>query len=86
MHPASFGVRRGPLWRLAGRLRHRLTSSRVKEPPQPPEVASEFSAAELRQFLEGDVRGAPAAPDFRERLRRELWARVERRSTPEDRS
>jgi hypothetical protein len=61
-------VRGEGLLRIAGRLRRRLTSR----------------DAELREFLEADRAGAPAAPEFRERLRRRLWTRLERdrRSEP----
>ena len=79
-------MRGGPLWRLAGRLRRRLAHAPAEEPTLPQEIASEFSAAELREFLEGDLSGTPAAAEFQERLRWELWARVERRSTRDDRS
>ena len=79
-------MRRGRLWRLAGRLRRRLAPSPVEEPTLPPELGSDYSAEELREFLDGGLPGTPAAAEFQERLRRELWARLERRSARDDRS
>ncbi len=33
----------------------------------------EFTVEELREFLEGDLLGGRADPEFKERLRRQLW-------------
>jgi len=33
----------------------------------------EFTMDELREFIEGDLRGVRADPGFKERLRRKLW-------------
>lgn len=38
--------------------------------------ATEISEEELREFLQGDVRGPAADPEFKERLRRSLWEMV----------
>jgi hypothetical protein len=40
------------------------------------EIAAEFSTEELLEFLEADQRPVEADPEFRERLREELWALV----------
>jgi hypothetical protein len=40
------------------------------------EIAAEFSTEELLEFLEADQRPLEADPEFRERLREELWALV----------
>ncbi len=37
------------------------------------EGAMEFTMEELREFLEGDPIEARADPEFKERLRRQLW-------------
>ena len=42
--------------------------------------AMEFSMEELREFLEGDRVGVRADPEFKERLRRKLWALVQARN------
>ena len=73
-------MRRWRLWRLAGHLRRRWVELPAGNPAEPQQLASEFSEAELREFLEGDLRGTPAAPEFQERLRRDLWSRLERSS------
>ena len=39
--------------------------------------ASEATMDELREFLEGDVLGADADPNFKEALRRKLWDLVQ---------
>ena len=41
--------------------------------------AMEFTPEELREFLEGDVLGVRADPEFKERLRRMLWEMVRAR-------
>jgi hypothetical protein len=43
------------------------------------EVAAEFTTEELAEFLEGDLHPAQADPEFKERLRGELWELVRRR-------
>ncbi len=35
--------------------------------------AMEFTIEELREFLEGDLLGGRADPEFKERLRQQLW-------------
>ncbi len=39
----------------------------------------EFTREELREFLEGDMLGVRADPEFKERLRRMLWEMVRAR-------
>jgi hypothetical protein len=56
------------LFRLAGRIRRRLA-------PAP------RRGSELREFAEAEG-GPPAAPEFRERLRERLWARLPRTQPP----
>jgi hypothetical protein len=41
------------------------------------EIAAEFSTEELLEFLEADQLPAEADPEFRERLRSELWNLVQ---------
>ncbi len=43
----------------------------------PEEIAAEFTTEELAEFLEGDVHPNDARPEFREKLRRELWGMVQ---------
>ena len=45
------------------------------KPQEPPvdEGSMDFTMDELREFLEADVRGVKADPEFKERLRRRLW-------------
>lgn len=46
------------------------------------EFSMGFSPEELREFLAADLIEDPADPDFRERLRSELWAIVQERYGP----
>jgi len=48
------------------------------------ELLTEFSLDELREFLEADLVEVPVDPDFKERLRRQLWAMVESRARGDD--
>ena len=52
------------------------------------EGAMEFTAEELREFLDGDLLEVRADPEFKERLRRTLWdmvrARRKQRRSDED--
>jgi hypothetical protein len=41
------------------------------------EIAAEFSTEELLEFLEADQLPVEADPEFRERLRSELWSLVQ---------
>jgi hypothetical protein len=41
------------------------------------EIAAEFSTEELLEFLEADQLPVDADPEFRERLRSELWTLVQ---------
>lgn len=56
------------LFRFAGLIRRRLASAPRR-------------GSELREFAEADG-GTPAAPEFRERLRERLWARLPRTQPP----
>jgi hypothetical protein len=49
------------------------------KPQEPPvdEGSMDFTMDELREFLEADVRGVKADPEFKERLRRRLWEIVQ---------
>ena len=42
------------------------------------DAAGEAESSQLRAFLESDLHGDQADPDFRERLRRTLWSLVRR--------
>jgi hypothetical protein len=44
------------------------------------EIAAEFTTEELLEFLEADHAPVQADPEFRERLREELWELLERRT------
>ena len=44
--------------------------------------ATGITMEELREFLEGDLLDVRADPDFKERLRRELWDLVRARHAP----
>jgi hypothetical protein len=46
------------------------------ERPMMDDAAMEFTPEELREFLEADRLGVRADPEFKERLRRKLWAIV----------
>lgn len=45
------------------------------------DVLTDFSVDELREFLEADLIDVPVDPEFKERLRRQLWDLVESRAT-----
>jgi hypothetical protein len=45
------------------------------------DVLADFSVDELREFLEADLTDVPVDPEFKERLRRQLWELVENRAT-----
>ena len=46
------------------------------------EIAAEFSTEELLEFLEADQLPVEADPEFRERLRSELWSLVQSLALP----
>jgi hypothetical protein len=46
------------------------------------EIAAEFSTEELLEFLEADHLPVEADPEFRERLRSELWSLVQSLALP----
>ncbi len=46
------------------------------------ESATEINPDELREFLEADLLGSQADPEFKERLRRRLWALVRAKYGP----
>jgi hypothetical protein len=73
-------------WTLFERLGERLSrfTKRSSAAPRgergqrmPQEVAAEFTTEELAEFLEGDVHPNDARPEFREKLRSELWEMVQ---------
>lgn len=76
-------------WTLFARLGERLSRFTRRSPAvvgavrtergqrRPPEVAAEFTTEELAEFLEGDVHPNDARPEFREKLRHELWEMVQ---------
>jgi hypothetical protein len=45
------------------------------------ESAMDFTMDELREFLEADLLDVQADPEFKERLRKRLWAMLEARRT-----
>jgi hypothetical protein len=66
-------------WALFARLGERL--ARLRKRRRPPgdgaDGTSEFSAEELAEFLEGDLHPNDARPEFREKLREEMWELVQ---------
>jgi hypothetical protein len=48
------------------------------------ELLTQFSLEELREFLEADLVDVPVDPEFKERLRKQLWAMVESRARGDD--
>jgi len=44
------------------------------------QIAGEWSPEELQEFLEADQLPVPVDPAFKERLREELWHRLQERS------
>ena len=56
--------------------------SGVREAGVIEEIAAEFSTEELLEFLEADQLPVEADPEFRERLRSELWALVQSLAPP----
>jgi hypothetical protein len=52
-------------------------SDAVREAGVIDEIAAEFSTEELLEFLEADQLPVEADPEFRERLRSELWTLVQ---------
>ena len=50
-------------------------TAKPQEPPMD-EGSMDFTMDELREFLEADVPGVQADPEFKERLRRRLWGIV----------
>lgn len=44
------------------------------------DMLSEFSVDELREFLEADLIDVPIDPEFKQRLREQLWNLVQRRA------
>ncbi len=59
--------------------RDRRDGRRKRSSKLPKEIAAEFSTEELMEFLEGDLHPTQADPEFKERLRRDLWAMVQER-------
>jgi hypothetical protein len=52
-------------------------TSVVEVPRVPQEIAKEFGALELREFLAPDPQATPADPAFQERLRQQLWTSLQ---------
>ena len=73
-------------WAFLARLGERLTPFRKRRPPEPREIAGEFSTEELADFLEGDAYPNEASPEFRDRLREELWTLVQQTHGPKSES
>jgi hypothetical protein len=48
----------------------------------PEEIASEFTTEELQEFITADYLPSDADPEFRESLRRKLWALLESERPP----
>ena len=46
------------------------------------DILSDFSIDELREFLEADLVDVKVDPEFKERLRKQLWDLVQERSGP----
>jgi len=55
---------------------------RRRPPPSRREIAAEFSTEELAEFLAGDILPIDARPEFRDRLREDLWAIVQETHAP----
>jgi hypothetical protein len=74
-------VSRGRLRRFAERVRRRILRVPKDEREQgvAQEIAKEFTAEELQEFLEGDLHPTDADPVFQEKLRQELWLMVQQR-------
>jgi hypothetical protein len=74
-------LRPSRLRRFAAQLRRRILARPTgqREPEVAREIANEFSSEELKEFLEGGLEPTQADPEFRERLRRELWELVQER-------
>ena len=45
----------------------------------------DFTAEELREFLQADLLDVPVDPNFRERLKRRLWELVQAQAQARDR-
>jgi hypothetical protein len=60
--------------RLGERISRLRPQRRRAAPPR--EIAPEFTMDELAEFLEADLHPDTARPEFREKLREELWALV----------
>ena len=46
------------------------------------DILTDFSIDELREFLEADLVDVKVDPEFKERLRRQLWELVQEHSRP----
>ena len=58
--------------------RRRKRSEREREPSVLEDIAGEFTTAELQEFLEADLYPVEHDPAFKESLRQELWAVVQK--------
>jgi len=50
------------------------------------DILTDFSIDELREFLEADLVDVPVDPEFKERLRKQLWDLVQERARGSQRS
>ena len=48
------------------------------------EIAEDFTTEELQEFLEGDLHPDQADPEFKDRLREQLWKMLEDRRNGRD--
>ena len=49
------------------------------------DVLADFSLDELREFLEADLIDAPVDPEFKEKLREQLWTLLQSQFGPNER-
>jgi len=70
------GVRRS----VPRRRRTRGRPESLGVPVEPAGEFADFDPAEFAEFLEADGHPVPADPDFRERLRQQLWTMVRERA------
>ena len=70
-------------WALFARIGERFSRLRGRKGrAQEREIAAEFTTEELAEFLEGDLHPDGARPEFRERLREDLWTLVQEMHEP----
>jgi hypothetical protein len=70
-------------WALFARIGERFSKlRRGNRSLEPHEIPVEFSAEELAEFLEADLHPNDSSPEFRERLREDLWELVQALRSP----